>query len=148
MVFYAQSTIMVISERYTFCRYTIYVKNMSMLKNLHIFRWFFLNSRKKWVKHKLKTLSQIYICFVKSIQKTKHFANVKQKSMYKHQTSIFKPLVPSIIPLFRERIRLGHADIVDHSVWFIDTRLKKGCCCCCCLFVFKGMHERNTIFFF
>ena len=75
-----------------------------------------LHSRKKWVKHKLKTFSQIYICFVKSIQKTNHFANVKQKSMYKHQTSIFKPLVPSILPLFRDRIRLGHADIVDHSI--------------------------------
>ena len=37
-----------------------------------------LNSRKKWVKHKLKTFSHIdvyiYICFVKSIQKTNHSA--------------------------------------------------------------------------
>ena len=43
-----------------------------------------------WVKHKLIKFSQIYIyiyiCFVKSIQKSNHFANVKQKSMYKHQT--------------------------------------------------------------
>ena len=30
--------------------------------------------------------------------------------MYKNQTSIFKPLVPSVLPLFRERIRLGHAE--------------------------------------
>ena len=36
--------------------------------------FFFLNSRKKWAKHKLKTFSQIYICFVKSIQKTNHSA--------------------------------------------------------------------------
>ena len=35
---------------------------------------FFLNSRKKWAKHKLKTFSQIYICFDKSIQKTNHSA--------------------------------------------------------------------------
>jgi len=53
-----------------------------MLKTSDIF----LNSPKKLVKHKLKTLSQLYICFVKSIQKTNHFTNVKQKSMYKNQT--------------------------------------------------------------
>ena len=52
---------------------------------------YFLNSHKKLVKHKLKIFSQIYICFVKSVQiksvqKTNHFANVKQKSVYKHQT--------------------------------------------------------------
>jgi len=35
---------------------------------------FFLNRRKKWAKHKLKTFSQIYICFDKSIQKTNHSA--------------------------------------------------------------------------
>ena len=43
---------------------------MSMLKT-YIYSDFFLNSRTKWVKHKLKTFSQIYICFVKSIQKKK-----------------------------------------------------------------------------
>ena len=32
LVFHAQSTITVISGRYTICRYTISVKNMSMLK--------------------------------------------------------------------------------------------------------------------
>ena len=32
LVFYAQSTIMVISGCYTFCRYAVSVKNMSMLK--------------------------------------------------------------------------------------------------------------------
>ena len=32
LVLYAQSTITVISGRYTFCRYTITVKNRSMLK--------------------------------------------------------------------------------------------------------------------
>ena len=69
----------------------------------------------------------IYICFLKSILKTSQFANIKQKSMYKNQTSVFKVklLVPSILPLLRKRIRLGHAGIVDHSVSLIDTRLKK-----------------------
>ena len=37
-------------------------------------------------KTQTETFSQIYICFVKSIQKTNHFANVKLKSMHKHQT--------------------------------------------------------------
>ena len=49
----------------------------------------FIFKQSKWVKKKkLKTFSQIYIyiCFVKSIQKTNHFPNVKQKSMHKHQT--------------------------------------------------------------
>ena len=66
LVFYAQSTITVISGRYTFCQYTITVKNMSMLK-IYTYSIFFLNSCKKWVKHKLETFSQIYICFLKSI---------------------------------------------------------------------------------
>ena len=48
---------------------------------------FFFNSRKKWVKHKLKTFCQIYICFVKSVQKTNRSPNVKQKSMYKCKIS-------------------------------------------------------------
>ena len=115
LVFYDQSTITVISGRYTFCRYTISVKNMSMLKKLYVFRFFFFKQSEEVGKTKTENLFS-NICFVKSIQKTDHFANVKQKSLYKHQTSIFKPLVPSILPLFRERIRLGHADIVDHSV--------------------------------
>ena len=96
-------------------QYTISVKNMSMLKiYMYSDDFFFLIVVRS--KPQTENLSQIYICFIKSIQKTNHFPNVKQKSTYKHQTSIFKPLVPSVLPLFRERIRLGHADIVDHSV--------------------------------
>ena len=60
MVFYAQSTVTVISGSYTFCRYTITVKNMYMLKT-YICIQIFKNIRKKWVKYKLKTFSQIYI---------------------------------------------------------------------------------------
>ena len=41
---------------------------------LLFFLLLFFNSRKKWIKHKLKTFSKIYICFVKSIQKTNHSA--------------------------------------------------------------------------
>ena len=35
---------------------------------------------------------------------------------HKHQTQIFEELVPSILPLLKEHIRLEHAGIVDHSV--------------------------------
>ena len=77
MVFYAQSTITVISGRYTFRRYTITVKNMSMLKT-YVYSDF-LNSRKKWVKHKLKTFSQIYmLCQV----------NPENQSLCKRKTEI------------------------------------------------------------
>ena len=33
-----------------------------------------------------------------------------------HQTNKFEELIPSILPLLKEHIRLGHAGIVDHSV--------------------------------
>ena len=55
-----------------------------------------------------------------SLRKRKNIAYI-----YKHQTQIFKELVPSLIPLLKEHIRLWHADTVDHSVQFIDTILKK-----------------------
>ena len=45
--------------------------------------------------------------------------------IHKHQTQIFEELVPSVLPLLKEHIRLGHAGIVDHSIYFIDTGLKK-----------------------
>ena len=35
--------------------------------------------------------------------------------MHKHETQIFKELVPSILPLLKEHIRLEHAGVVDHS---------------------------------
>ena len=38
--------------------------------------------------------------------------------MNKHQTSVFEESVPSILPAFRECIRLGHAGIINHSVWY------------------------------
>ena len=33
-----------------------------------------------------------------------------------HQTQIFEELVPSILPLLKENIILGHDGITDHSV--------------------------------
>ena len=51
--------------------------------------------------------------FVKSIHKTSN--KCPQNS---------KELNPSILPLLKEHVWLGHANIVDHSN-FNDTRLKK-----------------------
>ena len=36
--------------------------------------------------------------------------------IHKHQTQIFEVIVPSVLPLLKEHIKLGHAGIVDHSV--------------------------------
>ena len=79
-VFYALSAITVISGRYTFCRYTISVKNMSMLKT-YTFFFFFLNSRKKWVEQKLKTFSQTYICMLCQV-------NPENQSLRERKTEI------------------------------------------------------------
>ena len=74
--------------------------------------------------HISELLSHIYIYqpSVKSIYKINHFANIKRT--YTNIRYKFLKLVPSILPLLKEHIRLGHAGIVDHFV-FIDTRLKQ-----------------------
>ena len=38
------------------------------------------------------------------------------QNIHKHRTQIFEELVPSVSPLLKKHIRLGHAGIVDHSV--------------------------------
>ena len=45
------------------------------------------------------------------------------KQNVKHQ--IFEELVPSVSPLLKKHIRLGHAGIVDHSVDLSIPDLKK-----------------------
>ena len=50
----------------------------------------------------------------------------KKKCMYTQTSaSNFQEFVPSVLPLLKEHVRLGHAGMLDHSVWLIDTRLKK-----------------------
>ena len=39
-----------------------------------------------------------------------------KQNIHKHQTQIFEELVPSVSPLLKMHIRLGHAGIMDHSV--------------------------------
>ena len=53
------------------------------------------------LKSKKSVLTQIYI-------KQNIHTNIKHK--------IFKELVPSVLPLLKKYIRLGHAGIVEHSV--------------------------------
>ena len=62
-------------------------------------------SARKSSNHKLSinhksVMTQIYI--------NKTYTNIGHKS--------FKGLVPSVSPLLKKHIRLGHAGIVDHSV--------------------------------
>ena len=65
--------------------------------------------------HISKLFSHIYQPSVKSIYKNQSLHKHKTH-IQKHQTQIFEELVPSISPLLKEHIRLGHAGIVDHSV--------------------------------
>ena len=60
--------------------------------------------------HISKLFSHVYHLSVKSVYKTNH------KPYNKRQIQIFEDLVPSVLPLLKEHIRLGHAGIVDHSV--------------------------------
>ena len=63
--------------------------------------------------HISKLFSHMYQPSV--IYKTNHFANVKR--MYTNiRHKFFEVLVPSVLPLLKEHIRLGHAGIIDHSV--------------------------------
>ena len=52
-----------------------------------------------------------------NLHKTKTYTNIEHK--------IFEELVPSVSPLLKKHIRLGHAGIVDHSVDLSIPDLKK-----------------------
>ena len=39
-----------------------------------------------------------------------------KQNIHKHRTQNFEELVPSVSPLLKKHIRLGHTGIVDHSV--------------------------------
>ena len=65
--------------------------------------------------HISKLFSHIYQPSVKSVYKTNHFKNTKHT--YTNIRQIFKELVPSILPLLKEHIRLGHAGIVNKQVF-------------------------------
>ena len=66
--------------------------------------------------HISKLFSHIYQPSVKSLYKTDHFANIKHTWIYTNIRQKKSELVPSVLPLLKEHIRVGHAGIVDHSV--------------------------------
>ena len=68
--------------------------------------------------HSSKLFSHIYQPSVKSIYKTNHFANIK------HTYTNIEELVPSVLPLLKEHIRLGHAGIVNHSIYRYQVKEK------------------------
>ena len=48
--------------------------------------------------------------------KISHDTNLHKTKIHQHRTQNFEELVPSVSPLLKKHIRLGHAGIVDHSV--------------------------------
>ena len=64
--------------------------------------------------HISKLFLHIYKHSVKSVYKTSHFANIKHT--YTNIRHKFLKSVPSILPLLKEHIRLGHAGIINHSI--------------------------------
>ena len=48
--------------------------------------------------------------------KSRHDTNLHKTKTYTNIGNIFEELVPSVSPLLKKHIRLGHAGIVDHSV--------------------------------
>ena len=58
--------------------------------------------------------------------KISHDTNLTQNKTYTNiGHKIFEELVPSVSPLLKKHIRLGHAGIVDHSVDLSIPDLKK-----------------------
>ena len=57
--------------------------------------------------------------------KISHDTNLHKNKTYTNIEHIFEELVPSVSPLLKKHIRLGHAGIVDHSVDLSIPDLKK-----------------------
>ena len=66
--------------------------------------------------HISKLFSHIYISTFCQVNLQNQSPHKYKTYIHKHQTHIFEELVPSILPLLKDHIRLGHAGIVDHSV--------------------------------
>ena len=66
--------------------------------------------------HSSKLFSHIYISALCQVNLQNQELHKHKTDIHKHQTQIFEKLVPSILPLLKENIRLGHAGIIDHSV--------------------------------
>ena len=79
-------------------RVTPWLKTMFSLAPIYSARK--LSNYKLSINHKISHDTNLH--------KTKIYTNIKHK--------IFEELVPSVSPLLKKHIRLGHAGIVDHSV--------------------------------
>ena len=61
---------------------------------------------------------------VKSFYKTNHFTYIKHTyTNIRH--NFFEELAPSILPLLKKHIRLGHAGIITHSIYRYQIKEKK-----------------------
>ena len=75
--------------------------------------------------HISKLFSHIYISTLCQVSLQNQSLRKHKAYINNHQTKNIEELVPSILPLLKEHIRLGHGGIIDHSVGFINTTLKK-----------------------
>ena len=66
--------------------------------------------------HISKLFSHIYISTLCQVNLQNQSFPKHKTYIHKHQTQFFEELDPSIIPLLKEHIRLGHAGIINHSV--------------------------------
>ena len=66
--------------------------------------------------HISKLFSYIYISTIYQVSLQNQSLCKHKTYIHKHQTQIFKELVPSILLLLKGHVRLGHAGIVNHSI--------------------------------
>ena len=90
-----------------------------------LFCWYFEPSQPQRITSGLKQTSiclPIYYAHKSSNHKLSinhkisHDTNLHKTKQTQTSDKIFQELVPSVSPLLKEHIRLGHAGIVDHSV--------------------------------
>ena len=67
--------------------------------------------------HISKLFSYNYISTVCQVNPQNQSLRKHKTYIYKHQTQIFEELVPSILPLLKEHIRLGHAGYITSAIW-------------------------------
>ena len=77
-------------------------------------------------------LPQAKICKISPYTNSIHYIHAQMSN------TNFRRTLFSVMPLLKSIIislRLRHTGIVDHPVWFIDTRSKEGECVCVCVCV-------------
>ena len=64
-----------------------------------------------------KLFSHNYISTVCQVKPQNQSLRKHKTYIYKHQTQIFEELVPLMLPLLKEHIRLGHAGYITCAIW-------------------------------